>query len=94
MYWNTSLPEDFYWDDQKGPHLMIVLPNGAHWCVDSRASNCELPNDRKHRCWVRHGDPETGVVHVDKKGITCKAGAGSIKMQDYHGFLHNGYLRQ
>jgi hypothetical protein len=94
MYWNTSLPENFHWDDHKGPHLMVVLPNGHHWCVDSRASNCDMPDDRKHRCWVRHGNPETGDVHVDKRGVTCKAGAGSIKSGNYHGFLHNGYLHR
>jgi hypothetical protein len=47
----------------------------------------------EHRCWVRHGDAKTGNVHVDKNGITCNAGAGSIISPDgWHGFLHNGYL--
>lgn len=46
----------------------------------------------EHKCWVRHGDPKTGSVHVDKDGVTCGAGAGSILSGSYHGFLHGGYL--
>lgn len=45
-----------------------------------------------HRCWIRHGDPRTGNVHVDKNGLTCDAGAGSIQSGEWHGFLHNGML--
>jgi len=79
------------WDNCPGRHLMAVLPNGHHWDIDSRASNCGRPEDRTHRCWVRHGDPEKGEpVHVDKAGDTCSAGAGSILAGDYHGFLHHG----
>jgi hypothetical protein len=47
---------------------------------------------RTHYCWIRHGDPRTGNVHVDKDGDTCAAGAGSIQSGNYHGFLHNGEL--
>lgn len=92
LYYNTWYPKTTYWDNQEGPHLMCVLPNGDHWVIDSRASNCTMPDDRTHRCWVRHGDPETGVVHVDKNGHTCSAGAGSIQSGNWHGFLHNGEL--
>lgn len=80
------------WKGVDGIALMVALPNGRDWHVDGRASNCTLPNDDKHRCWVRHGDPRTGNVHVDKSGLTCAAGAGSILAGNYHGFLHNGYL--
>ncbi len=76
------------WDNCDGQHLIAVLPNGRHWDIDSRASNCTLPNDRLHRCWRRHGTPP--MVHVDKDGLTCAAGAGSIAVEDYHGFLHYG----
>jgi hypothetical protein len=69
---------------------MVVLPNGHIWDVDGRASNCDMKEDRTHRCWVRHGDPPN--VHVDKNGHTCHAGAGSILSGNYHGFLHNGEL--
>lgn len=75
-----------------GISLVVKLPNGNDWLVDGRASNCTLPNDDVHKCWIRHGDPRTGNVHVDKQGNTCSAGAGSILSGNYHGFLHNGYL--
>jgi len=45
---------------------------------------------RPHKCWVRHG--EAPNIHVDKNGVTCGAGAGSIGTPKYHGFLHNGHL--
>lgn len=90
IYYNHWLPEDFYWDNHKGPHLECLVPNGEFWNIDSRASNCTMPNDRTHRCWVKHGNPEDGTIHVDKNGLTCNAGGGSIQTKNYHGFLHNG----
>lgn len=72
--------------------FLIVRTPGGDWSVDDRASNCTMPDDDVHRCWVRHGDPRTGIVHVDKNGNTCGAGAGSILCGSYHGFLHNGEL--
>lgn len=72
-----------------GRSLCIRTP-GGDWMVDSIASNCDKPNNKIHRCWVRHGTPP--MIHVDKKGNTCNAGAGSIGMRNYHGFLHNGEL--
>lgn len=73
-----------------GQYLIAICPNGRHWCIDSRASNCTMPEDNNHKCWVRHGDPRLGNVHVDKNGVTCQAGGGSIQAGDYHGFLHHG----
>lgn len=87
-----------------GLALMAVCPNGSTWNVDGQASNCTLdqyvpvpgkPGWRKfvrtHYCWVRHGDPrKPSTLHVDKVGVTCAAGAGSIVAGNYHGFLHNG----
>lgn len=79
------------WTNCDGHHLIGILPNGHAWDIDGRASNCTMPSDTAHRCWVRHGDPEKGEpVHVDKSGHTCAAGAGSIISGDYHGFLHGG----
>lgn len=88
-----------------GLSLHVVLPNRSTWCVDSQCSNCTRPQgvpvpdkpgcthfERTHYCWVRHGDPRTGDVHVDKNGNTCAAGAGSIISGNWHGFLHNGHL--
>ena len=75
-----------------GLALVVKLPNGNTWNIDSRANNCTLKDDTVHKCWCRHGDPRTGNIHVDKVGNTCAAGAGSIVSGNYHGFLHNGHL--
>lgn len=77
-----------HWTNCDGRHLYAVLPNKHHWDIDSRASNCGSPQDFIHRCWIRHGEPPN--IHVDKDGLTCSAGAGSILSGDYHGFLHHG----
>ncbi|BCH11921.1 hypothetical protein MesoLj131c_61790 [Mesorhizobium sp. 131-3-5] len=73
--------------------LVVRLPGNRDWQIDSRASNCTMPDDNEHFCWVRHGSPEDGTLHVDKNGHTCAAGAGSIAVPDFHGFLHHGVLR-
>jgi hypothetical protein len=73
-----------------GRSLCAKCPGGQTWFIDSRASNCTLPHDKAHRCWVRHGRPEDGTLHVDKDGLTCAAGAGSIQTGNWHGFLHHG----
>lgn len=73
-----------------GRCLCVRLPNGLDWMIDGVASNCTKPGDRVHRCWVRHGEPP--VITVDKAGLTCDAGAGSILSGDYHGFLQDGVL--
>lgn len=65
-----------------------------HWYIDYRASNCTMPEDKNHRCWVRHGTVGDRLT-VDKEGLTCKAGAGSFFMgpnDEWHGFLKNGKL--
>lgn len=62
------------------------------WYIDSRANNCTMPDDKEHRCWVRHGTVGE-AIHVDKAGHTCAAGAGSIVVPGFHGFLHHGVLR-
>lgn len=75
-----------------GKTLVVRLPPDGHdWIVDSRASNCTLPKDDVHKCWIRHGTPPN--ITVDKRGVTCSAGAGSIKTPKWHGFLQNGVLR-
>jgi hypothetical protein len=77
-----------------GRILVCVCPDGHPWTIDARASNCTLPADDDHWCWCRHGRPEDGTLHVDKNGVTCSAGAGSIQTGQWHGFLHNGQLVQ
>lgn len=93
---------DAYWYPSwyRGPDglCLVVMTPGGEWTVDFEASNCTDPaakhgGVRTHYCWVRHGDPTKGNVHVDKRGVTCKAGAGSILQGTYHGFLHDGWLR-
>lgn len=82
---------DADWQWRKGPDgrcLAVKCPNGDEWIIDSRASNCTMPGDDEHRCWVRHGEPP--AITVDKAGLTCQAGAGSIQAGDYHGFLRDG----
>jgi hypothetical protein len=79
----------FDWTNQSGPPLYVMTPGGS-WCIDQRASNCTLPNDTVHRCWVRHG--EAPNITVDKQGRSCSAGAGSIRCGAYHGFLREGRL--
>lgn len=83
------------WDDCDDPrgHLMVVLPCGHIWDIDTRAKNCDRKDDRSHRCWVRHGEPPD--ITVDKAGgPTCRAGAGSIQCWcgSYHGHLTGGVL--
>lgn len=79
------------WDDCADPrgHLMGMTPNGREWDIDGRAQNCGSPDDRRHRCWVRSGEPP--AVDVGKSGgPTCSAGAGSIAVPGWHGFLRAG----
>jgi hypothetical protein len=74
-----------------GIYLMVRLPDGHDWSVDSQAANCTRPGE-PHKCWCRHGDPRECRVTVDKNGDTCNAGAGSIASPNWHGFLRNGQL--
>lgn len=78
------------WSGPDGRSIMVKLPDGSEWCIDSRASNCTMKEDDVHKCWIRHGEPPN--LTVDKNGYTCAAGAGSIATTGYHGFLRNGYL--
>ena len=87
--WLEYLESDNWWKGPDGRVLMCKTP-GGDWNIDGRASNCSMPEDNEHRCWVRHGTPPE--VTIDKNGNTCAAGAGSIQCGDYHGFLQNGYL--
>jgi len=94
--WNASWLTEIDGPWFRGPdgRCLYVRTPGGDWCPDHRASNCTLPDDNQHKCWVRHGRPEDGTLHVDKNGLTCAAGAGSIGQKTWHGFLHNGELVQ
>lgn len=71
-----------------GNSLTVMTPGGP-WNIDSQANNCTRPGE-VHKCWCRHGTPPS--VTVNKNGNTCSAGAGSIQLKDYHGFLTDGWL--
>ncbi len=89
------LAENHDWRGHDGRCLVLRLPNGkghVDWSPDMRASNCGMPEEKTHKCWVRHGRPEDGNLHIDKEGHTCNAGAGSISLDKWHGFVRNGYL--
>lgn len=78
-----------------GLSIVCIVPCGdgtTWWRIDGRATNCTKPDDNEHRCWVRHGSVGD-QLHVDKNGDTCAAGAGSIVVDGFHGFLHHGVLR-
>jgi len=88
--WNADWMSGI-WQGDDGRCLVVKLPNGSDWVIDSQASNCTMPDDhdqKRHHCWIRHGEPP--LITVDKEGVTCGAGAGSIQSGDYHGFLRNG----
>lgn len=101
--WDATWLHD--WEGFRGPDglCLVVKTPGGDWHVDGEASNCTRTQyepvengkrwtGRTHYCWVRHGDPLTGNLHVDKAGETCAAGAGSILCGGFHGFLHHGHL--
>jgi hypothetical protein len=77
------------WIGPDGKTLVVKTPGGT-WYVDSEASNCTKKNDYVHKCWCRHGIAPK--ITVNKIGNTCQAGAGSILIGNYHGFLRNGFL--
>jgi hypothetical protein len=79
-----------YWTNCDGKHLYVITPDLCFWDIDSKAENCTMPDDRTHRCWIRHGEPPN--ITVDKQGRTCGAGAGSFIGATWHGFLRNGEL--
>ena len=60
------------------------------------ACQCKYPNGyrdaRPHQCWVRHGTPPNLTVDKGAPGESCHAGAGSIIVPGWHGFLRNGAL--
>lgn len=78
----------------RGPdgRCLVVKTPGGEWLVDSRASNCTMPEDKAHKCWVRHGTAP--LITVDKNGLTCGAGGGSIQTKGFHAMLTGGVLRE
>lgn len=89
MWYATWMEGIKEWLGPDGKVLVVKTP-GGDWIIDSKASNCTMPDEHVHRCWVRHGTPPE--ITVDKNGNTCNAGGGSIQSGPYHGFLRNGFL--
>jgi hypothetical protein len=74
------------------PCATCRVPYKDHYGDARAGSACgRFVDARPHKCWVRHGEPP--VVTVDKAGVTCGAGAGSILSGNYHGFLRQGRLQ-
>lgn len=89
-----SGPDDYPRAGYDGLSIGCVTMDGHVWNIEGRASNCTMPDDTRHRCWVRHGTIGERVT-VDKAGLTCGAGAGSLFMgpnNEWHGFLRDGKL--
>lgn len=89
----TTLIDKDYCSGPDGKSFIVKCIGGSTWRVDSRCDNCDKISDNEHRCWIRHGDPRQCRVHVDKDGLTCGAGGGSIQTCNWHGFLTNGVLQ-
>ena len=93
LWYADWLPVD-RWKGPDGKTLVCKTP-GGEWIIDGVASNCTMPDDADHRCWMRHGTPPD--ISVDKNPEppfthTCAAGAGSIQAGSWHGFLTGGEL--
>lgn len=91
MWYSPWLEHEAHECGPDGKALVVKTP-GGDWHIDGVCSNCTKPNNKEHRCWVRHGVPPN--ITVDKNGNTCSAGAGSISIGKYHGFLRNGFLTE
>lgn len=88
--WYCDWYNSFFGPGPDGHSLVVRLPGNFDWNVDGEANNCTRKGDRSHKCWIREGAPPN--VTAGKNGNTCSAGAGSIAVPGYHGFLRNGYL--
>lgn len=88
--WRATWFEEWSWGRGADGEAWICRTPGGDWHIDGPANNCTMPNDKVHKCWCRHGTAPDFTV--DKNGVTCAAGAGSIQSGSYHGFLRNGWL--
>lgn len=69
-----------------GQAIVAVCPDGTHWRIDGRCTNCAKPDDNEHFCWLRTGDPKGPTFTVSRGCV----GGGSIQTDKYHGMLQNG----
>lgn len=94
--WNAWWMSDC-WKGEDGRSMVVRCPGNFDWPIDGPASNCTRRDDPNHRCWIRHGVPPALTVNKDTRGskfTTCSAGAGSIQVPGWHGFLTDGELRK
>ena len=70
-----------------GPALSATRPASSSQQTTEAQSIVVMWSIRADSEWVTDG-----TLHVDKNGVTCAAGAGSIALPNLHGFLHNGHL--
>lgn len=88
--WDATWFHDYdAWCGADGRAIICKVPVNHEWHIDGPSSNCPWQG-RKHKCWVRHGEPPN--LTVDKDGDTCPAGHGSILTAQWHGFLVKGEL--
>lgn len=69
-------------------------PYHEHKGMEWHSEHCpkRYKDARPHKCWCRHGNVPD--LTVDKTCSTCGAGAGSILVPGFHGFLRNGWLEE
>lgn len=102
--WGTGAMFDAFWMggygsvNGDGPAWSVICPGpgggaGRIWHIGSEASNCTRKGE-DHDCWCCHGEaPKLTVDKQPEPGrSTCEAGAGSIIVGDWHGFLRDGFL--
>jgi hypothetical protein len=106
--WDADWMPGDHWRGPDGIVLVVRTPGGdwhidgeCSNCTRTQYGPQEIDGQwhervwlgKTHQCWPRKGDPRTGTVDVRKEhGDTCSAGAGSIIIGGYHGFLHDGFL--
>ena len=72
LWWMTAEEAHGAAAGPDGLVVYCVCPGPQHWCIDGRASNCTLPADTVHRCWIRHGtvgDREPVLRELRRRGI-------------------------
>jgi hypothetical protein len=72
------------------PCATCRAPYHQHYKTPAQVPCLKFVDSRPHKCWIRHGEPP--ALTVDKAGVTCGAGAGSIQTPKWHGFLRGGFL--
>lgn len=96
--WVCALPHNWHWiigsraSNCDSPCSVCAVPYHSHKVTGWDKDGHHYIDSRPHKCWVAHGEPPN--MHVDKNGVTCGAGGGSIQTPNWHGFMHNGCLHE